>query len=80
MARSGRLSGPPMRVTLASIQPARTAVMGEIIRFEDRKSRKMANHTVIRKLVDGELIECVNVDVLTPAQLSRYFSEEVIAE
>jgi hypothetical protein len=52
--------------------------MSDVIQFEER--RRAANHcgnpVSIKKIVDGKTIECVNVDALTPDQLSKYFAQE----
>jgi hypothetical protein len=52
--------------------------MSNVIPFRSARNRSSdeRGYPIIEKIVDGERIECVNVDLLTPAQFSRYFSEE----
>jgi hypothetical protein len=51
--------------------------MSEVIRLDERKSKtnKYGDYPIIRKIVDGEIIECVNLDALTPAQYAKYLSQ-----
>lgn len=50
--------------------------MGDIVRFGDwkRKSHYRPNDPIVKKFVDGEVIECVNFDALTPVQQSTYLA------
>lgn len=50
--------------------------MSDVIRFQDHK-RKANNddYPIIKKIVDGEVIECVNLDALSPAQYQKYLSQ-----
>jgi hypothetical protein len=40
------------------------------------RRRIVDNGHSIRKMINGEVIECLNVDLLTPAQRSTYFGRE----
>lgn len=49
--------------------------MADIIRLEDRKyTLRRSSDGIIRKIVDGEIVECVNLDAMTPSQLAAYFA------
>jgi ABC-type transporter MlaC component len=48
--------------------------MSNIVQLADRRRAISQNNQIIKKLVDGEIVECVNLDSLTPAELSKYFS------
>jgi hypothetical protein len=51
------------------------AAMSEIIQLEERRRPMTTNNpALIKKIVDGETIECVNVDALTPAERLKYFA------
>jgi hypothetical protein len=49
--------------------------MAEIIKFETRQQRA-EYYPVIKKQVNGQTFECVDVDALTPAQRRYYFSAQ----
>ena len=50
--------------------------MAEIIQFKDHKHQtSQGNYKIIKKLVDGECVDCVNLDMLTPAELATYFAD-----
>jgi hypothetical protein len=52
--------------------------MSEIIQFQPRKRKTShGDCPIIEKIVDGKIIECVNVDDLTQIQRSKYFSQGV---
>ena len=46
--------------------------MAEIIRFEPRKPDQRRNNSIVQKLVNGKLVDCINVDVMTPSQQLAY--------
>jgi hypothetical protein len=49
--------------------------MPEIISFAARKRQRLAHNVpIIEKIVDGQIVECVNLDGLSPSQLSAYFA------
>ena len=50
--------------------------VAEIIAFATRKPKipRDNNLRIIRKVVDGEIIECVNIDELPPDQQSEYLA------
>jgi hypothetical protein len=49
--------------------------MSEIISFVSRKRQRLAHNVpIIEKIVDGQIVECVNLDALSPSQLSAYFA------
>jgi hypothetical protein len=49
--------------------------MPEIISLAERKRARIAqNPYIIEKVVDGKIVECVNVDALPPQLLSRFLS------
>jgi hypothetical protein len=48
--------------------------MADIIKFDGRR-RDLAYPSNITKIVDGQEIECVDVDALTPVQQSRYWRD-----
>jgi hypothetical protein len=62
---------------LAPLQPLRGSAMSELIRLNEhqRSASKNRRYPIIQKIVDGELIECVNLDELTPAQYEKYLSQ-----
>lgn len=47
--------------------------MAEIVPFTRRKRGK--NIPTFEKIVDGEVIECVDVDALSPEQRAEFFRE-----
>jgi hypothetical protein len=50
--------------------------MAKIVYLSDRKqASRSATFPVIQKVVEGKVIECVNVDLLTAAQRAAYFSQ-----
>jgi hypothetical protein len=50
--------------------------MSEVVHLGDRKRKAHGNdYPIIKKIVDGEIIECVNLDALTPAQYKKYLSQ-----
>ena len=49
--------------------------MSEVVHLEDRRCKDKGDYPIIKKMVDGEIIECVNLDTLTPAQYSKYLSQ-----
>jgi len=51
--------------------------MSNVIPFKPRVRVAEAHPAVIRKIVNGEIIECVDVDAFTPAQRARFFSEGI---
>ncbi|MGO8016306.1 hypothetical protein AB9E19_15280 [Rhizobium leguminosarum] len=53
--------------------------MAEIIPFTRRTSFG-ENIGVIEKIVDGEVVECVDVDALSPAQRADFFRKGELAE
>ena len=51
--------------------------MPEVIQFERRlRSSGRSEYPTIQKIVDGEIINCVNVDELTATQRLKYFAGE----
>jgi hypothetical protein len=49
--------------------------MAEIIQFNDRKGQASpGNSKIIKKLVDGEIVECTNFDALTATQQLSFLS------
>jgi hypothetical protein len=49
--------------------------VADIISFAERKlQRDKGAYPIVKKEVEGEVIECVNVDSLTSEQRSKYFS------
>jgi hypothetical protein len=47
--------------------------MGEVVSLEERRRKTSeASYPIIRKVVDGEVIECVDVDALSPAQYAKW--------
>lgn len=53
--------------------------MSEIIKFEDRRNRPQPQrcpHPIIKKVVDGEVVECVDLDALPPEALSEYLRDD----
>ncbi len=51
--------------------------MSKIVRLEDYRPKAIAgNYAIIEKLVNGKIVECVDVDALTPAQRSKFFSQQ----
>jgi hypothetical protein len=50
------------------------SLMANVIRLEDRRRRANGDPPVIQKLVDGETVECVDVDALTPSQFEKFFA------
>jgi hypothetical protein len=51
-------------------------MMSNVIAFRPRQRKIETGSNIIRKLINGEWVECVNVDALTPAQFAKYFSQE----
>ncbi len=50
--------------------------MAEIIHFENRKRQNAAdNCPIIEKVIDGEIVQYINLDTLTPSQYSMFFSD-----
>jgi hypothetical protein len=50
--------------------------MSEVVRLEDRRrNANNGDYPIIKKMVVGKLIECVNLDTLTPAQYAKYISQ-----
>jgi hypothetical protein len=49
--------------------------MAEIIHLQDRRRPRPSIETNIVKLINGEAVECVNLDALSPSQLAAYFSD-----
>ena len=52
------------------------SVMPEIICLAERKrARRIFNNTqIIEKVVDGKIVECVDLDAMTPSQRAAYFA------
>jgi hypothetical protein len=51
--------------------------MSNIIQFKEYKRRAdHGSYPVIKKLVDGEVIECIDFDGLTPNQRSQLLSSK----
>jgi hypothetical protein len=51
--------------------------MAEIIKLDDRKRRpQRERYPTIKKIVDGEIIECVNIDALPSESLSKFLATE----
>jgi len=50
--------------------------MPEIICLAERKrARRIFNNTqIIEKVVDGKIVECVDLDAMTPSQRAAYFA------
>lgn len=53
--------------------------MADIIRLEDRRRKPTPtdgcrDSRVIIKIVDGEEVECINIDALSETQKSQYLS------
>jgi hypothetical protein len=48
--------------------------MSDVIQLKDRR-RETKQKNIIKKIVNGEVVECVNIDALTPDQFSKYFSQ-----
>jgi hypothetical protein len=48
--------------------------MSNVIAFKPRPNTA-PNPMIIKKVVNGETVECVNFDALTPTQRARYFEE-----
>ncbi|MBY3500177.1 hypothetical protein [Rhizobium laguerreae] len=53
--------------------------MADILPFT-RRGTLDKGIALIEKIVDGEIIECVNVDALTPAQKDEFFQLGRLAE
>lgn len=51
--------------------------MSNVVPFGIR-ARKVTDdsHSVIQKVINGEVVECVNVDALSPSQRAQFFSRE----
>jgi hypothetical protein len=67
-----------MRVTIAALNCCDNLgdAMAEIIRLQDHKrNASEGDYPIITKVVDGEIVECVNFDTLTSAQYSKYLSQ-----
>ena len=49
--------------------------MSKVIPFKTQPPKVAeGDYPTFNKVVDGKIIECVNLDALTPVQRSRYFS------
>jgi hypothetical protein len=52
--------------------------MADIVQFAPRKRKpNSVDYPIITKVVDGKIVECVNVDALSLAQRARYFATSV---
>jgi hypothetical protein len=56
--------------------------MPKIISFEDRKRKEKVGHppTVITRMVDGEAVEYINFDALTPAERLLLTADEDVPQ
>lgn len=51
--------------------------MPEIVSLADRKRDRLTrNVQIIEKIVDGEIIKCVNIDMLPPELLPHFLAVE----
>jgi hypothetical protein len=52
--------------------------MSDVIRLEDRKRKhpRLSDVPIIKKIVDGEVVECVDIDALPPEQQNRFIASE----
>lgn len=50
--------------------------MGQIIDFKPSVRKSRRNDQVIKKLVDGEIVECINIDALTPDRQAAYLAHQ----
>ena len=51
--------------------------MAEIIQFEERRrDAALVGIPVIEKIVDGKIIECVDIDALPPSQRCHFISDK----
>ena len=51
-----------------------------IIQFKPQKIANKTNDRIVRKIIDGQEIEFVNFDALTPEEQQRMFSESEDSE
>jgi hypothetical protein len=50
--------------------------MAEIISFEDHKQQRSRDSSIVEKVIDGEIVECVNVDALTAIEQQKFLSRK----
>ena len=48
--------------------------MSNVVPFTLRKPVQVDSGYIIHKMVNGELVECVNLDALTPTERARCFA------
>jgi hypothetical protein len=50
--------------------------MSQIIRLTDHRRRRPPEYAIVKKIVDGEIIECVDIDALPPDRISEFLAIE----
>jgi hypothetical protein len=48
--------------------------MADIIRLEERRPpRRQDEFPIIKKVVEGQIVECIDIDALSSIQQTKYF-------
>lgn len=50
--------------------------MSQVIRLVDRRRRRPPDYAIVKKIVDGEIVECVDIDALPPDRISEFLAIE----
>lgn len=63
---------------IAILWDGKGTLMSNVIPFRRLQPRSVHTSHIVHKVVNGELLECVNVDALSPAQQADFFIRQEI--